>query len=248
MKIQRIATLVYQNITEKFVDSIFPRRCPVCQEIVDKREKYICKSCLPKLGFVKSPNCMRCGKEIQNIQDEFCLDCQRYPKSFEYGRALLNYDDISENAMIQIKYYNKREYLEGFAKLLVIRYKNIIQDMKADAFIPIPIHRKRLQQRGYNQAEILANYISREMNLPVFTGILERKKNTIAQKGLSVEERLKNLSDAFQSRTLPLGIQNIILVDDIYTTGSTIEACTRVLHQQGAKKVYFLSICIGKGA
>lgn len=235
------------NVVNKITYSLFPRRCPVCEDIVEVGSKYICKKCLPKLSFVKNPVCLKCGKELLLDYNEFCEDCIKNKKSFEFGKALLNYDDISENAMIKIKYKNKRDYIEGFSRLLAIRYKDLICKMQADYIIPIPIHKERLRERGYNQAKLIAEYVSYETGICI-KEILKRKKNTKAQKSLNPKERLKNLENAFYCDDFNEDIKNVILIDDIYTTGSTIEACTRALKSKGVKNVYFLTICIGKGA
>ena len=228
------------------IDSLFPRRCPVCEEIVKGR--YICRECLKKLSFVGEPYCLKCGKPLVNLQDEYCMDCVRLPKSFDFGMALLNYDDITENAMIKIKYKNRREYIEPYAMMMAERFRGKIEKMQIDCLMPVPVHKSRLRERGFNQAEILANILGRQWDILVDTETLYREKKTVAQKELTPQERLKNLTKAFGANQLREGVRNILLVDDIYTTGSTIEACTRVLRAKGAERIYYISICIGNGA
>ena len=119
--------------------------------------------------------------------------------------------------------------------------------MKAGALIPVPIHPKRLRTRGFNQAEVLARKLGEALSLPVCAGILERSRNTEPQKELRASERLRNLEKAFCVRgecELP---HSAILIDDIYTTGSTIEACARALKKAGMERVYFFALCIGQG-
>lgn len=236
------------KIRYRIIDSVFPRRCPVCEGIVE-RGHTICKSCIKRLSLVKEPICMRCGREVPSETDEYCFDCSQREKSFEYGRALLNYDELSRHIAVQIKYKNKREYVEPFAKMIAARYKKQIALMRADCLIPVPVHPARFRKRGYNQAELLANGISKIIKVPVRSDILIRRKNTLAQKELSPEERLKNLKSAFAISDKYAGdIKTAIIIDDIYTTGSTIEACTRVLKQAGVLRVYYLSMCIaGEG-
>ena len=108
-----------------------------------------------------------------------------------------------------------------------------------------PLSRRR--ERGFNQAEELARRLSGPLGIPVNTSILKRTRKTAPQKSLDSGGRLKNLEQAFTASVLPSGIKNIILVDDIYTTGSTIEACTRALRKAGAEHVYFVTIFIGHG-
>ena len=119
--------------------------------------------------------------------------------------------------------------------------------MGAQALVPVPVHPERMKTRGFNQAEELARRLSDGLGLPVETGILSRNKNTAPQKDLNPAQRLKNLEEAFSAKRPRAGLTSVILVDDIYTTGSTVEACSRVLKRAGVSRVYFLCICIGGG-
>lgn len=224
-------------------DSLFPRRCPVCGEIADPPGNLICGGCAGKLDFVKEPVCMKCGRGIFDETEEYCYDCSRSAKSYERGFPLLNYDDRMREAMAQIKYRNRREYLVPFARLLYLRHGRELLSLHASALVPVPVHPSRLRKRGYNQAELLARLLGSFLSLPVRTDILYRTKRTAAQKKLTPEERLKNLTAAFQAVPCA-GSGTLILVDDIYTTGSTVEACTKALLSAGASRVYYVSICI----
>ncbi len=235
------------KILSRFVDILYPRRCPVCHDIAMPEGCSICESCLDKISFVKSPTCMQCGKHIEDERDELCMDCSERPKSYNYGFALCNYDDIIKQAMIKIKYKNKLEYIPVFADLIVKRYAGQIRRIAPDALVPVPVHRDRLRKRGYNQAEELAKCIADRLGLRVISDMLKRNKSTLAQKELSPDERLKNLSQAFSGYRRYKDIRSVLLVDDIYTTGSTIEACTRTLHGMGVEQVYYVAICIGQG-
>ncbi|MFV0239039.1 MAG: double zinc ribbon domain-containing protein [Lacrimispora sphenoides] len=230
-----------------FVDLLFPRRCPVCDEIVMPKGGLICPECVKKLSFVKNPVCKRCGKEVISTDMEYCFDCVRHKRTFEYGRALLNYDETAGSSMAKIKYKNKREYLDFYGEAIYVRYGKLIRRMEADVLVPVPVHPSRKKERGFNQAEILARRIGEHLGLAVCPSMLVRNKKTMPQKGLDPAGRLKNLEEAFSAGNMIGGVEGVILVDDIYTTGSTIEACTRALKKAGIKRVYFLAICIGRG-
>ena len=178
---------------------------------------------------------------------EYCADCMRHPHAFEYGIALLNYDEAARHSMAQIKYNNKREYLDFYGAAIAARYKKTIRRMRVDALVPVPVHESRRRTRGFNQAEILADVIGEKLGIPVLPGMLVRDKKTLPQKDLSAAERLKNLSGAFAVGEIPAGIRRVLIVDDIYTTGSTVEACSRVLKGAGVEKVYFVVICVTGG-
>lgn len=247
-----IPTISYVKSAAGFLAEIlYPRRCPVCDEVLPFRSGSICPGCFSKLSFTKSPVCKKCGKEVTGEAVEYCYDCSKRRKSFEYGIALLNYDDISKRSMARIKYHGRREYMDFYGEALARRYGKRIARMKADAIIPVPVHKKRLRERGFNQAEALARSVSAHLPepVPVRTDILFRTRKTMPQKDLTAAERLKNLSQAFaaDSSRVPPGLETVILTDDIYTTGSTAEACARALLGAGIRRVYLLNVCIGHG-
>lgn len=258
--------ILYQKIksgASLLLDALYPRRCPVCGGIPPKaqnfmrqadserpaaspgKENRICPSCLTKLSFVTSPVCKKCGKEIISETMEYCLDCTRHKRSFEYGVSLLNYNEAASRSMAAVKYKNKREYLDFYAEEAVRRCGARILRMNAEGLLPVPVHPARLRRRGFNQSEVLAEKLGKRLDLPVYPDFLWRRRNTEPQKSLSPAERLKNLEAAFEAAPVPF--QRLLLVDDIYTTGSTIEACSRVLLRAGAEKVYFFTVCIGQG-
>lgn len=228
------------------LDALYPRRCPVCDEIVMPKGQLICRNCFGELSYVSGPTCKRCGKEVADSAMEYCLDCTRHKRTFEYGIALLNYDEKARHSMTRIKYKNKRQYLDFYIEAICRRHEKGIRLMKADALVPVPIHPSRRRKRGFNQAELLAEGIGKKLGIPVCRNLLIRTKKTMPQKKLNPMERLQNLEQAFGIGNVSPGLERVILVDDIYTTGSTAEACARVLRAAGIKKVYLVTICIGK--
>lgn len=235
------------RIKQFLTDLLFPRRCPVCGGIVLPKGELICPGCVKKLSFVKQPVCKKCGKEITSAEREYCLDCTKHKRSFDYGRALLNYNDTAKKSMADIKYRNRREYLDFYAEAVCLRYGRLLMRLGADALVPVPVHPSRRRQRGFNQAEIFADRIGERLGIPVCPKMLVRRKKTAPQKQLNPKERLHNLEEAFAAGAVPEGVTRVILVDDIYTTGSTMEACARALLRAGVKNVYFIAICIGRG-
>lgn len=232
---------------EQAAGFLFPRRCPVCGEIVMPRGEMICPGCRVMLSEVKGALCLKCGKELVYEEGEYCFGCMRHPKSFVSGAALLNYNEVSAQSMVQIKYKNKREYLDFYSREMADKLGRKIAQMNGEALIPVPVHPERLRKRGFNQAQELAVRLSKLTKIPLCTDLLIRTKKTLPQKELTPGQRLKNLEQAFSVRegSAFCSLKSAILVDDIYTTGSTIEACTRMLHKAGIGKIYFLAICIG---
>lgn len=260
------------SLQENLLQLLFPRRCPVCGQIVLPEGALICAGCVRKLHFIRQPSCKKCGAELISDREEYCPECKRHQRSFESGVALIRYNDAAQKSMAAIKYKNRREYLDFYAEAIVRRYGYFFARHKDAVLVPVPVHPARLRSRGFNQAGELAVRLGRLSGLSVNETMLVRTRKTAPQKELGPEERLRNLRKAFAVRegrsfgllqklvirssavrqlsdwhsctALPA---TVILVDDIYTTGSTIEACTRVLKEAGVRQVYFVSICIGGG-
>lgn len=237
---------------QTILDMLYPVRCPVCGDIVIPRDRRICLPCEKKLQFICEPRCKRCSKPIGDEQREYCRDCERKDYHFEYGYALWVYDSIMKKSISDFKYRYKKEYAEYYIEAVVSKYGNKIKHMAPDIIVPVPIHQSKYRDRGYNQAEILAKGIGAKLGIPVLPHLLLRNKKTLPQKQLNDKERLRNLQEAFEynkhSAIYYTGkMDKVLLVDDIYTTGSTIEACTNVLLHNQSKNVYFLTLCIGKG-
>lgn len=235
--------------TIPIIDLIFPRRCPVCQDIVTSGDGsgLICPDCRKRLPYVKHPCCMKCGKEIGEEDVEYCSDCIRIPKHFIKGFPIFNYTEPIQKGIMAFKYYNRREYAEFYGEEMWNRYAESYKQIRPDGILPVPLHWRKKRSRGYNQAEVLAIRLGQRLQVPVYTKLLVRQIYTTPQKELNDKERLNNLKKAFLFRENDVKLNRILLVDDIYTTGATIEACTQALLQAGVEQVYYTSICIGKG-
>lgn len=192
---------------------------------------------------------MKCGRPVEE-EMEYCLDCRGKETTFEYGHSVFLYDDLMKNSISRFKYHGRQEYAAFYAHAMYQRFHTWIEKLAPDAFIPVPIHKERYQRRGYNQAELVAAELSRLCGIPAVTDYLVRTKNTLPQKELSERERFVNLYQAFSvqtvSRELYKSLKCVIIIDDIYTTGSTVEACAKILSMHGVDRIYFLCISIGQ--
>lgn len=233
------------------LDLIYPRRCVVCDEVLAFGEKGVCPECEGALSFVRQPVCMKCGKELKGRgfdsfgAEEYCRDCMRHERSFSGGIALLNYNDGARKLMAGLKYKNRRGHVDFLAEEMAKRHGRKILRLRADALVPVPVHKKRLRERGYNQAELLAKGLSRRLSIPT-KRLLRRVEYTEAQKKLGYEARQRNEERAFAAADCT-GMKRLLLVDDIYTTGATADACTKALLAAGAGQVFLLSMAIGIG-
>lgn len=232
---------------EWLIDCLFPKRCPVCKDVVIPKESGICPACRKKWKPILEPRCKKCGRVVEEAEQEYCFDCSHSPKSFQQAITLLDYSvPWVKDMIMQVKYYNRRQYLDYPCKELARQYRETINRWNADAIIPVPLHPSRKRKRGFNQAEEIAARLEKEWNIPMDCHILMRTKKTAPQKELSNKQRLKNLEQAFEAGD-GKNYKNVILADDIYTTGSTAEACTRVLNGAGIHGVYVVTIAAGRG-
>lgn len=236
-----------KEVLEKFENTLFPICCPCCGDILEKNKYGVCFSCIKVLKFVKNPRCLKCGRHIKDSSLEYCKECLTYKKTYIKGFPLLVYDNISSEMIYNFKYNNKREYAKGFAKLLYLRFRKEIAKLEIDCILAVPIHKKRLKNRGYNQAELLAKELEKYFKIRLEKDLLFRIKRTQALKDLSKSERVECLKEAFYVKDNVIkekNIKKVLLIDDIYTTGATIEECTKILKFSGVEEVYYMSLCI----
>ena len=234
-------------IMNTFLDILYPRHCPVCHNIIGFRGQKICDSCREKLQPVTGPRCYKCSRPLSDPGQEYCRDCSSRRHFFEQGIGIFPYSTLLQQSLYKLKYEKRQEYGTFYGELGALWAKEQISRWKIDIIVPVPLHRKRLEKRGYNQAELIAEALGKRLALPVDKKLLKRKVNTRPQKDLGPAERKANLNNAFISKGRLEG-GNVLLVDDIYTTGATVDEAARILKKAGADRVYFLVIAIGSGA
>lgn len=228
------------------LDLVYPKRCPFCKEIRPYQSLQVCNKCLAKLELVKAPHCMKCGKTVRE-EEEYCKDCKEQLKHFDYGFPVFYYKEPLKGALYDFKYKNQRYYADFFAESMVKYYGREIKLLGIDGIVPVPVHRNKKRKRGYNQAEVLANALGNKLKIKVYPNYLIRTIDTSPQKELTEKERIKNLKNAFKIGKNDIKLKKVLLVDDIYTSGATIEACTKVLRLEDVDKIYYTSVAIGRG-
>ena len=231
---------------EKLKDILFPPRCAVCDDVIPADGRRVCGECARRLSYVESPRCYKCGKEIESPEEELCEDCAGSRRSYVKGFPVFNYMPPLSDALMALKYGGRQEYALFYGEEIYRAYGSEMKACGIDALVPVPLHPKKLLSRGYNQAELIAASLGKCLGVEVRNDILKRVSFTTPQKQLGNTEREKNLRKAFKAyddiKDLP---ETVLLVDDIYTTGSTIEACTIACMEKGIKKVYYTSVAIG---
>lgn len=244
---------------DAIVSVLFPPRCLVCDEILEPEEKRkgIHLACANKLYPIYGAVCMHCGRplgdrnqEKQNQYEstrEYCFDCERIRagSSIVQGKSLYLYKGAIKKSMYRFKYSNKREYAAYFAEQAVKQYGAWMQKNGIEAIIPVPMYPQKQRRRGYNQAECFAKELGRVTGVPVDTKCVRRIEDTKPLKTLDPVQRKNNLKNAFQKGKNVVQYSCVLVVDDIYTTGSTAEAVAQELIKQGTRKVYLLTVCIG---
>ncbi len=225
---------------------LYPSRCPVCDQLLGVGVQRMCPACRQRVQYLSGPLCCQCGKKLSDREAEYCGDCSRKRHLFTAGRGLYEYEDIA-SALYRFKYDGRREYARFFGRELARQLGNYIRSLEPDGLVPIPMYPAKERRRGYNQAGLLAQTLGRELGLPVYSKLVTRNRNTRPLKELNSEERQNNLKRAFNLEQNGVKLKTIILVDDIYTTGSTMDQVSAVLLGGGCKRVYFVTLAVGAG-
>lgn len=226
---------------------LYPPHCPVCDTILPLNGAKICSVCEKTLPWVVQPCCMKCGKMIGDPGKEYCDDCLRVRHVYDQGKAFFQYTGRLRASVGRIKSGSRREYLDYYADIMAECGQKWLTLWKPDVIIPVPMYWKKKNRRGYNQSEILAEKISRRTGISVMANAVRKVRDTRAQKELTTADRRKNLKGAFELQRELSDIRTVLIIDDIYTTGSTVDELAKTLKREGVLRVYFLTLCIGKG-
>lgn len=214
---------------------------------------YICSACYKKLDFIDGPRCPVCSKPVEE-DGGLCSDCRDKKRDFDGGVALMNHNELARNIIYDYKFRGRRDNADFLAYEAARRFGRMLEEWQIDAIIPVPLHPSRKRERGFNQAELLAvkfaGFCAGEGHpeIPVITECLVRSVKTAPQKDIEPDKRIPNVSGAFavNSEAQTLLYKNILIVDDIFTSGATVNSCARTLKEAGAEKVYFLTMSCGQ--
>ena len=222
----------------------FPRCCLVCGCVIDDGGA-ICPDCWGQFNFIAAPLCARCGYPFPHpvADGAICGACTREAPPYASARAVLVYDAASRDLVLSFKYADRTRYAVAFGTWLHRAGKPALA--RADVIAPVPLHRLRLLRRRYNQSLLLARALSRASGCPLIPDLLVRTRNTPTQGRLSRSARRRNVRRAFAIRKAAAAAvvgKSILLVDDVLTTGATVEACTRILLDGGVSEVHVLTL------
>jgi ComF family protein len=228
------------------LDWLIPPQCIACRDEV-AADSGLCVACWSNFSFIEPPFCERLAIPFPYDQGEGAVSAAALadPPLWDRARAALLFDDAVRGLVHALKYRDRHEAGILMARLMLRAGADVLS--ATDGIIPVPLHRMRLWRRRYNQSAILARHIARDSRKPFCPELLRRGRSTKPQTGLDQEERRRNVRGAFavpeESRPLVAG-KSFVLVDDVRTTGATLEACTTVLKQAGARQVDVLTFAL----
>jgi ComF family protein len=239
-----------QKMMKWGVDLILPPRCPVNGDIVDTVGA-ISPRAWRDLTFVADPKCQCCGipftieviTDSDTPNDFLCADCLSSPRPFDNAKSLLVYNDGCRKMILAFKHGDALHLHTTLAPLLTQLGKDFITEQSV--LVPVPLHWRRLVKRRYNQAAVLGMEMSKIAHIPCWPDTLSRIRHTPPQGHKSAKDRHQNVAGAFDINTAYLGKitgKDIILIDDVFTTGATLEECAKVLKAAGAKTVNILTV------
>ncbi|WP_281167235.1 ComF family protein [Psychromonas ossibalaenae] len=229
---------------EQFIEQLLPAQCLLCH--LPSNDKLICTYCQNALD-TKRPCCHKCGLRLAKAQD-FCGDCLQQEHLFTQLHALADYQSPYSSLIKKFKYAKKLIHGELLGELLTSSVSSNVDLQtiaEVDYLLAIPLHRKKHQKRGFNQAEIIAQVASKQLAIPLLNAV-ERHKNTSAQEGLSLKKRKHNLNNAFslkQAQQDKLAGTHIVIIDDVVTTGATVNSLCQILLQAGVRRIDIWCVC-----
>jgi ComF family protein len=223
------------RLVEVAVDSFFPRRCVGCGRV----GSFLCPDCLEELPRLTAPLCPRCGRP--QASGIVCPNCWQRPTEIDGIRSPFRFDGAVRKSIHELKYRSLKAVSPCLAELLADYLKE--NPLPGEALVSVPLHPRRLRERGYNQSGLLAGELGKRIGLPVIEDCLIRIRQSQPQvRAVDVEERRRNVTDAFVCRDERASGKQIILIDDVCTSGATMESCAAALKDRGATSVWGLTL------
>jgi len=236
------------ELVRRLLENLFPSRCILCQQTVLEpainQNIEICSSCYEALPH-NDNCCTHCAlplpEDIDN--DVLCGRCIKNRPIFDYSYSLFRYEEEIINLVHQLKFGEKISYARSIGELLLTTMVDRLlpEQGMPDCVIPVPLHDRRLRERGYNQSTEIARVLAKKMDLPIAQGKVLRQRSTLTQTGLKADERQRNIKGAFKVVS-ELNDKHVLVVDDVITTGSTVNELAKVLKKSGVERVGVLSI------
>ena len=231
-----------ETLPSRFLRILYPHRCPLCFSVLPRQDRLLCRPCEKRLRPITENRCFICGRPTRG-EEEYCRDCRHVSHVFTRGLGVFLYEGEMKESIRKYKRDGCREYSEFYARAAARYSRRELEKWAPDRLIYVPMYPGDQRKRGYNQSFLLARELSFLTGIPLEADAVRKIHPTKAQKKLGAAERRKNLYEAYVG-VKKFHKERLLIVDDIYTTGSTMDAMAEVLLKAGASYVYFLTLCI----
>ena len=223
---------------------VYPKRCVLCNAFTNNNACFLCSLCTEQLEIIRYPVCPVCGASVS--KDGKCSSCRGKLEYLERNISFLVYDDVTKDLIKRFKYDRLYNIGRDIVRLMLSQEdaENRLEFFsEIDLFVPIPLHESKLRSRGFNQAEIISKALSAGLKIPENADIIRRVRETTPQSLVPATARKSNVSGSFGiAKNVPEDVNKICIIDDIYTSGNTINECAKVLLENGAKSVCSFTI------
>lgn len=226
------------QVGQRLLDFVYPLHCAGC----DRLGEAFCVSCRDSVPRVIPPVCPSCGMPAPD--SSLCARCQTHPLQIDGIRSVVFFEEPLRQAIHRLKYAAARDMAKPFAEMMTQFWHGT--PLPADVIVPVPLHPHRQRERGYNQSALLAWAFGGIVGLPVWDRILFRRRNTVSQTTLDAGQRRVNVAGAFECEPTAVQDRQVLLIDDVCTTGATLEACSAALKAGGARSVWALTLARAK--
>ena len=228
---------IIQSGVKRVLDFALPPRCAGCGAIVDEVHSF-CPPCWTQVQFLGESGCSTCGMPLEATEAELCGACIAQQPRIQRTRSAVAYDDLSRSIALRLKYGRKVALARTMARYMA----PLIPEAEEAILVPVPLHRTRLWQRGFNQAALVASELAKATGCRSDPHLIRRVKRTPALKGMSLNQRRTLVAGAFKvNPSAELAGRTVVLIDDVLTTGSTANACAKALQKAGAGRVELVS-------
>ncbi len=246
-KFKNKCKLVFEKLKALLANSIYPDNCNciMCDKEIPSDSKYgLCENCYNKLPFNNQIYCVKCGVPMEN-EATYCLQCQNNERHFDFVRSCFVYENEIKKLILNLKFHNCKWVAKYFADMLFDCYN--LYDLNAELIIPVPISKEREKQRGYNQTKMFAKPLAEKLNIPISIDTILKIKDVSPQTKLSGKQRHENVKGAYKViNDKSVKGKRVLIIDDILTTGSTIDEVAKQLKIAGASAVYGLVLASPK--
>jgi ComF family protein len=228
------------------LDILFPPLCHVCRTFVPGQEEiHLCAPCREKVALIRSPLCPVCGAPFATEDgiDHPCGPCLTARPPFARARSAARFEGTVQELIHRFKYGKKIHLARPLGRLTARALVDFAGEAAPDFIVPVPLHRKRLRERGFNQSQLLGRVLAKQWSIPLSVNNLRRVRWTEPQVGLPASERERNVRGAFAvADPARFREKRLLLVDDVYTTGSTVGECARTLKRAGASEIWVITV------